>query len=601
MSAWESETEAFARRLGEMREASGRSYGALARRVGVSASTLHRYCSGRTVPLEFAPIERLASLCGCRGEALVALHRLWVLADGERRRRQEAAAAGTQERRAATEAERSAATEPERSTAEGPEQLPGPGRGGAVPEGGDGSVSPEAPEIPEVPEAPEAPEEPEEPEVLEGVGTAAVGDSPDPSAALKERVVDGSRRESSKAVVPPELRRWRRRAARTTGLVAFATTLTLIVLLAFERSPFTSEGPDGQVGRERATGPRHAGAGATSALASGPTGSSSTSASSSALPSLSTRQPPPPARPSGSASPRATTSGPPAGPSTSAGPSRTGSRTASPEPVEDTKPRNDALPFTWGVDQHIWANGCSHSYIVDRAPAAVPPPPSVSDAEPWARSLGAVHGGDTLVRVTVQGSDEQAVVLQALRVRVAAQRPPRPRNVYGMSMGCGGLMTPRTFDADLDAARPAARSVPGNDSGVKIPAVSFPYRVSVRDPEILLVTGRTVKCDCDWYLELEWSSGDRSGSVRIDDGGRPFRTSAVQGGPAYLYDTNTRRWVPVAGEDPATRSGDDPHPASPASPDGPASPDAPDGPDGPDDPASAGPGELRDLIRPPRA
>lgn len=136
---------------------------------------------------------------------------------------------------------------------------------------------------------------------------------------------------------------------------------------------------------------------------------------------------------------------------------------------------------------------------------------------------------------------------------------------------------------------------------MKIPAVSFPYRVSVRDPEILLVTGRTVKCDCDWYLELEWSSGDRSGSVRIDDGGRPFRTSAVQGGPAYLYDTNTRRWVPVAGEDPATRSGDDPHPASPASPDGPASPDAPDGPDGPDDPASAGPGELRDLIRPPRA
>lgn len=594
MSAWESETEAFARRLGEMREASGRSYGALARRVGVSASTLHRYCSGRTVPLEFAPVERLALLCGCRGEALVSLHRLWVLADGERRRRQEAAAAGAQERSAATEPERSTATEPERSTAGGSGALSGPNRGGTVPDGRNRAAPDEAPEesdAPELVEAPDAPEtldKPEAAEASERVGTAAMGASPDSAVVLKGRVADGPRREASRAAVPRELPRWRRQAARTTGLVAAATVLTLLVLLAFERSPFTSAGSDGRDARERATGPRHAGAEAPSALASGPRGSSSAPASSSARPSPSSWQPFPSAQPSGSAAPRATTSGPPAGPSTSAGPSRTSSPTVSPDSADASEPSSDALPFTWGVDQHIWANGCSHSYIVDRAPTAVPPPPSVSDAEPWARSLGAVHGGDTLVRVTVQGRDEQAVVLQALRVRVAAQRPPQPRNVYGMSLGCGGLMTPRTFDVDLDTARPAARSVPGNDSGVEIPAVSFPYRVSVRDPEILLVTGRTVKCDCDWYLELEWSSGDRSGTVRIDDGGRPFRTSAVQGGPAYVYDTNSRRWVPTAGENPATPSDDDPHP------------DSSGGPDRPDDPASAGPGELSDRLPSPR-
>ncbi|MEV6788077.1 helix-turn-helix transcriptional regulator, partial [Streptomyces sp. NPDC051098] len=85
----ESETEAFAQRLREIRDASGRSYGALARRVGVSASTLHRYCSGSTVPVEFAPIERLARLCGCAGDDLIALHRLWVRADADRRRRME--------------------------------------------------------------------------------------------------------------------------------------------------------------------------------------------------------------------------------------------------------------------------------------------------------------------------------------------------------------------------------------------------------------------------------------------------------------------------------------------------------------------------------
>ncbi|WP_044977430.1 helix-turn-helix domain-containing protein, partial [Streptomyces clavuligerus] len=84
-------TRAFALRLRELREASGRSYGALARRVGVSASTLHRYCSGHTVPMEFAPVERFARLCGCQGDDLVALHRLWMLADAERTLRQEAA------------------------------------------------------------------------------------------------------------------------------------------------------------------------------------------------------------------------------------------------------------------------------------------------------------------------------------------------------------------------------------------------------------------------------------------------------------------------------------------------------------------------------
>jgi transcriptional regulator with XRE-family HTH domain len=86
------ETKAFARKLSELRERSGRTYGSLARRVGVGASTLHRYCSGRTVPMEFAPVERLARICGCQGEELVALHRLWVLADAARGTRQERAA-----------------------------------------------------------------------------------------------------------------------------------------------------------------------------------------------------------------------------------------------------------------------------------------------------------------------------------------------------------------------------------------------------------------------------------------------------------------------------------------------------------------------------
>lgn len=87
------ETEEFAAMLRELKERSGRSYGALATRLHVSTSTLHRYCNGAAVPTEYAPVERLARVCGAGGEELVELHRRWILADAARRR--ESSAPGT--------------------------------------------------------------------------------------------------------------------------------------------------------------------------------------------------------------------------------------------------------------------------------------------------------------------------------------------------------------------------------------------------------------------------------------------------------------------------------------------------------------------------
>ncbi|MBB1246607.1 helix-turn-helix domain-containing protein, partial [Streptomyces durbertensis] len=78
------ERERFATRLRELKDRSGRSYGALAKRLHMSTSTLHRYCHGAAVPTEYAPVERLARLCGATPEELLALHRLWILADARR-------------------------------------------------------------------------------------------------------------------------------------------------------------------------------------------------------------------------------------------------------------------------------------------------------------------------------------------------------------------------------------------------------------------------------------------------------------------------------------------------------------------------------------
>ncbi|MDH6213519.1 hypothetical protein M2283_000798 [Streptomyces pseudovenezuelae] len=204
-------------------------------------------------------------------------------------------------------------------------------------------------------------------------------------------------------------------------------------------------------------------------------------------------------------------------------------------------------PLTWTADDQIWEGGCGHDYVIDKPITEVPPPPVQQDAGAWAATQGAVHGYKTKVQISVQGRSSTAVVLEALRVRVVGRAAPIAGNDYAMDQGCGGGLTPRYFDVNLDKDRPIARAHAGNDTGTPIPAVKFPYKVSAQDPEVLLVTATTQTCDCNWYLELDWSSQGRTGTVRIDDHGQPFRTSSTKGRPRYWYGTNdsgARAWVP---------------------------------------------------------
>ncbi|MEI7034081.1 helix-turn-helix domain-containing protein [Streptomyces pratensis] len=63
-----------------LKERTPHSYESLAARLGVSRSALHRYCSGKSVPADFATVERFAKRCGARRAELMDLHRLWALA-----------------------------------------------------------------------------------------------------------------------------------------------------------------------------------------------------------------------------------------------------------------------------------------------------------------------------------------------------------------------------------------------------------------------------------------------------------------------------------------------------------------------------------------
>ncbi|MFJ4333620.1 helix-turn-helix domain-containing protein [Streptomyces sp. NPDC088935] len=471
----------FAALLRALKEHTDRSYGSLARRLGMNTSTLHRYCAGDAVPLDFAPVERFAALCGASAEQRLELHRRWLLAVAARHRPRTVGA--TQEAPDATAAR--AVDDP----ADGPAPADGPGPvEGLDPADGPGPAGEGVTGPSTVPRA-------------DGGSAAA------PGAALK---VTGSPVAETDTVRRP----WYRRGRVVASLVCGCAVLAALGALA---AP-----PEGR--RASVDGPVRGGA--------GPVATGTAEARASERPATSPGPSSPPTEwPSGSAIPKrkpdashptGATSAPPAGG----------------QPA--------GLPLTWSVNSQAWKLGCGHDYVVAKPPSQVPPPPAPQDAAPWAATQNAVHGRETLVQLSVQGRSDTAVVLEALRVRVVGRTAPAEGNAYAMDQGCGGSLTPRYFAVDLDKDRPIARAVAGNDSGTPITAVRMPYRVSAKDPEVLLVAAGTSSCDCRWYLELDWSSQGRTGTVRIDDNGRPFRTSAIDGLPRYVYDTLDRQWKPYS-------------------------------------------------------
>lgn len=73
----------LAERLNQLKQRSGYSYVQIANKTHFSRSTVHRYCSGQSVPSTFGGVERIAGACGADQEELARLFRLWERALSE--------------------------------------------------------------------------------------------------------------------------------------------------------------------------------------------------------------------------------------------------------------------------------------------------------------------------------------------------------------------------------------------------------------------------------------------------------------------------------------------------------------------------------------
>ncbi|MCY0952159.1 helix-turn-helix domain-containing protein [Streptomyces sp. H27-S2] len=492
------ESERFARLMRELKERAGLSYGALARKLHTSTSTLHRYCNGEAVPTEFAVVDRFARVCGASQGEAVDLHRAWLLADARRR----AGALG-------------AGAVPVPVPVEGAEAAAEPGAaseaGGAVDGGAVAVVPPPAGDVArESARDADADADPGAPAPAPAAGGGGAG----AELGLAD-VVD---------LVAPEpvvrLPWYRRRAAAVTAAGVTAGVVAVAVLAA--------------AGPERPVRPAGTAAGPSESAApapvSAPPGATAT-APGSAVPS-------PPPSDSAAASGAASAPGAPSASAPGQPPGASAAPATGPGPAQ-----GPAVPVRAAVRSHVWAAGCDHAYLTGRGPAAVPPPPVEADAPAWASAQRAVHAGQQILEVTVHGAGAGAVVLEGLDVRVTARRTPPAWNVYQMSPGCGGALTPAVYAVNLDAPRPVVRPVDGGDSEGRIPAPAFPMRVSAAEPVVLRVKAATTGCDCDWYLDLRYTGPSGSGSLRIDDNGRPLRTAAATGRPVYGYASDQGRWA----------------------------------------------------------
>ncbi|MDX3521823.1 helix-turn-helix domain-containing protein [Streptomyces scabiei] len=454
----------FAELLRELKDRSGLSYGALAKRLHMSTSTLHRYCNGDAVPTDYAPVERLARLCRATPDELVELHRRWVLADATRRRKGSDSGAAAAAPRAAAPEER--APEETAPAAEA-ERRPDPGEGAA----------------------------------------------PGESTVPVETLVGGGG--SVRAGVRLPARR-RTRVALVAGLAVTAVLGAVTLAMSL---PSDAEG--------QGTGARRAGDVSVGVRESpGEAGGPDRSAPSVTLPSGSWSG-------TGDKDAKGATEGKGTG---EAGASSAGS-TPSGSGAKGADASRSA-PLSVKVEPYTWESPCSQRYLTARPPAEVGPPPLEQDAGAWVSSAGAVSSGEQFLTLTVQGSGKETVVVRSLTVRTVDKRSPLAWNDYAMGypgVGCGAGVPTRSFTIALDGARPDVKPKSGTGN--------FPYSVSESDPETYYITADASAYYVSWYLELKWSSGSRSGTLVIDDGGRPFRTSGNNGRPAYEYPLGGPKWV----------------------------------------------------------
>jgi hypothetical protein len=133
-------------------------------------------------------------------------------------------------------------------------------------------------------------------------------------------------------------------------------------------------------------------------------------------------------------------------------------------------------------------------------------------------ATASVPASGHIIRISLEAADSRTALLQAMRPIVLSRQA-----VTGQLAPHLGVVQPRPFEVLLDEDPPRIMPIqtPGSSA-----APNFPFKVAPDDPEVFDLTVRTSNGVVFWILELDWTCSGRRGTLKIDLGGKPFRTAA---------------------------------------------------------------------------
>ncbi|MEU5259322.1 hypothetical protein [Amycolatopsis sp. NPDC021455] len=202
-------------------------------------------------------------------------------------------------------------------------------------------------------------------------------------------------------------------------------------------------------------------------------------------------------------------------------------------------------PIDVAVQQDI--TSCTPFGITKPLDKVTPPPAEGGDLVAWSHANDLAELGWTKVLVNVSGKSDKTVTITGIKFTVTERKPPLTGP--SISKDCGGETTGRFVVVDLDQSPPKiiqSTSIPRTwgDDDWRTTELKFPYKVTDKETEPLLIIAKTEKCECRWSAQVSWSFGDRSGSKAIDYQGQPFHTSAEPGRyDSHWYDDSKHQWV----------------------------------------------------------
>ena len=184
---------------------------------------------------------------------------------------------------------------------------------------------------------------------------------------------------------------------------------------------------------------------------------------------------------------------------------------------------------------HLWAP----YYVIPKSRLAGPAAAGSSELaelrqagwvdQTWAEDHGGMAGSPEVVRFELRGTSDEPVTITAVKAEVIGRTAPVRGWYIAQPAGCGG-QTIRLANIDLDAT-PARVGYFRDDASPETKHLAL--SVTRTDPEQIELWAFTRKSKVDWRARVFYTGPDGTGSVVVDDRGKPFRVTTERASDGY--------------------------------------------------------------------